>query len=82
MILGRSHPSLGGLTDTFGVLPRFGGPPLCPQFEGTEGSWFQKISARFCSRQSFALEQLKAKQRKDTRFNQFIQVLRNPPGTP
>lgn len=51
-----------------------GVPPLPPQFEGTEGSWFQKISARFCSRQSFALEQLKAKQRKDTRFNQFIQV--------
>lgn len=54
-------------------------PPPRPQFEGTEGSWFQKISARFCSRQSFALEQLKAKQRKDTRFSQFIQVLCPPP---
>ncbi|NXO06725.1 ARHG1 factor, partial [Oriolus oriolus] len=48
-------------------------------FEGTEGSWFQKISARFCSRQSFALEQLKAKQRKDTRFNQFIQEAESRP---
>ncbi|XP_050195166.1 rho guanine nucleotide exchange factor 1, partial [Myiozetetes cayanensis] len=54
------------------------GDVLLARFEGTEGSWFQKISARFCSRQSFALEQLKAKQRKDTRFNQFIQ----PPCAP
>uniref|UniRef100_A0A8C8S516 Rho guanine nucleotide exchange factor 1 n=1 Tax=Pelusios castaneus TaxID=367368 RepID=A0A8C8S516_9SAUR len=49
------------------------GDVLLARFEGTEGSWFQKISARFCSRQSFALEQLKAKQRKETRFSQFIQ---------
>ncbi|XP_038238667.1 rho guanine nucleotide exchange factor 1 isoform X2 [Dermochelys coriacea] len=49
------------------------GDVLLSQFDGTEGSWFQKISARFCSRQSFALEQLKAKQRKETRFSQFIQ---------
>nr|XP_031363089.1 rho guanine nucleotide exchange factor 1 [Lonchura striata domestica] len=58
------------------------GVPLPPQFEGTEGSWFQKISARFCSRQSFALEQLKAKQRKDTRFSQFIQVPETPKTSP
>uniref|UniRef100_A0A8B9PA91 Rho guanine nucleotide exchange factor 1 n=1 Tax=Apteryx owenii TaxID=8824 RepID=A0A8B9PA91_APTOW len=56
------------------------GDILLARFEGTEGSWFQKISARFCSRQSFALEQLKAKQRKDTRFSQFIQVTPPLPG--
>lgn len=44
------------------------------QFDGAEGSWFQKISSRFCSRQSFALEQLKAKQRKEPRFLAFVQV--------
>ncbi|TFJ96219.1 B12-dependent methionine synthase [Platysternon megacephalum] len=49
------------------------GDTLLARFDGTEGGWFQKISARFCSRQSFALEQLKAKQRKETRFGQFIQ---------
>uniref|UniRef100_A0A8U8BHS5 Uncharacterized protein n=2 Tax=Geospiza parvula TaxID=87175 RepID=A0A8U8BHS5_GEOPR len=51
------------------------GDVLLARFEGAEGSWFQKISsARFCSRQSFALEQLKAKQRKDARFSQFVQL--------
>ncbi|CAN8177192.1 unnamed protein product [Coccothraustes coccothraustes] len=55
------------------------GDVLLARFEGTEGSWFQKISARFCSRQSFALEQLKAKQRKDTRFSQFIQEAESRP---
>ncbi|XP_056371975.1 rho guanine nucleotide exchange factor 1, partial [Oenanthe melanoleuca] len=55
------------------------GDVLLARFEGTEGSWFQKISARFCSRQSFALEQLKAKQRKDARFSQFIQEAESRP---
>lgn len=49
------------------------GDTLLARFDGTEGGWFQKLSARFCSRQSFALEQLKAKQRKEPRFSQFIQ---------
>uniref|UniRef100_A0A8C4WPQ9 Rho guanine nucleotide exchange factor 1 n=1 Tax=Gopherus evgoodei TaxID=1825980 RepID=A0A8C4WPQ9_9SAUR len=49
------------------------GDTLLARFDGTEGSWFQKLSARFCSRQSFALEQLKAKQRREPRFSQFIQ---------
>uniref|UniRef100_A0A2I2Y653 Rho guanine nucleotide exchange factor 1 n=1 Tax=Gorilla gorilla gorilla TaxID=9595 RepID=A0A2I2Y653_GORGO len=50
------------------------GDVLLARFDGAEGSWFQKISSRFCSRQSFALEQLKAKQRKDPRFCAFVQV--------
>ncbi|XP_062996643.1 rho guanine nucleotide exchange factor 1 isoform X2 [Elgaria multicarinata webbii] len=55
------------------------GSTLLARFDGTEGNWFQKISARFCSRQSFALEQLKAKQKKEPRFNQFIQEAESQP---
>ncbi|XP_015282233.1 PREDICTED: rho guanine nucleotide exchange factor 1-like [Gekko japonicus] len=55
------------------------GDTLLARFDGSEGNWFQKISARFCSRQSFALEQLKAKQKKEPRFNQFIQEAESQP---
>nr|XP_034973452.1 rho guanine nucleotide exchange factor 1 isoform X4 [Zootoca vivipara] len=55
------------------------GSTLLARFDGSEGNWFQKISARFCSRQSFALEQLKAKQKKEPRFNQFIQEAESQP---
>ncbi|XP_028598109.2 rho guanine nucleotide exchange factor 1 isoform X7 [Podarcis muralis] len=55
------------------------GNTLLARFDGPEGAWFQKISARFCSRQSFALEQLKAKQKKEPRFNQFIQEAESQP---
>ncbi|XP_074836748.1 rho guanine nucleotide exchange factor 1 isoform X2 [Carettochelys insculpta] len=55
------------------------GDTLLARFDSTEGSWFQKISARFCSRQSFALDQLKAKQRKEARFGQFIQEAESQP---
>uniref|UniRef100_A0A8C2SHC1 DH domain-containing protein n=1 Tax=Capra hircus TaxID=9925 RepID=A0A8C2SHC1_CAPHI len=48
-------------------------------FDGPEGSWFQKISSRFCSHQSFALEQLKAKQRKEPRFCTFVQDAESRP---
>uniref|UniRef100_A0A674HJZ2 DH domain-containing protein n=1 Tax=Taeniopygia guttata TaxID=59729 RepID=A0A674HJZ2_TAEGU len=70
--------SLKKLREESGFIIAEIGDVLLARFEGTEGSWFQKISARFCSRQSFALEQLKAKQRKDTRFSQFIQVPQTP----
>uniref|UniRef100_A0A8D0HM89 Rho guanine nucleotide exchange factor 1 n=1 Tax=Sphenodon punctatus TaxID=8508 RepID=A0A8D0HM89_SPHPU len=52
---------------------------LLARFDGPEGRWFQKISSRFCSRQSFALEQLKSKQKKEPRFNQFIQEAESQP---
>uniref|UniRef100_A0A8C0WF47 Rho guanine nucleotide exchange factor 1 n=1 Tax=Castor canadensis TaxID=51338 RepID=A0A8C0WF47_CASCN len=55
------------------------GDVLLARFDGTEGSWFQKISSRFCSRQSFALEQLKAKQRKEPRFCAFVQDAESRP---
>ncbi|XP_068426056.1 rho guanine nucleotide exchange factor 1 isoform X2 [Clinocottus analis] len=45
------------------VLSRFG---------GTEGEWFQKLTARFCSHQSWALDQIKSRQKKEPRFNSFI----------
>ncbi|XP_073426797.1 rho guanine nucleotide exchange factor 1 isoform X7 [Dendrobates tinctorius] len=55
------------------------GSTLLHRFDGTEGSWFQKISSRFCSRQPFALEQLKQKQKKDPRFTQLIQDAESNP---
>ncbi|XP_069497022.1 rho guanine nucleotide exchange factor 1 isoform X2 [Ambystoma mexicanum] len=55
------------------------GDVLLDMFDGTEGSWFQKISSRFCSRQSFALEQLKTKQKRDFRFNEFIRDAESHP---
>nr|XP_023507161.1 rho guanine nucleotide exchange factor 1 isoform X5 [Equus caballus] len=55
------------------------GDVLLARFDGAEGSWFQKISSRFCSRQSFALEQLKAKQRKEPRFSAFVQEAESRP---
>ncbi|XP_069597010.1 rho guanine nucleotide exchange factor 1 isoform X5 [Ranitomeya imitator] len=55
------------------------GSTLLHRFDGTEGSWFQKISSRFCSRQPFALEQLKHKQKKDPRFTQLIQEAESNP---
>ncbi|XP_046896207.1 rho guanine nucleotide exchange factor 1b isoform X2 [Hypomesus transpacificus] len=42
------------------------------RFGGTEGEWFQKLTARFCSHQTWALEQIKNRQKKDPRFNAFI----------
>ncbi|XP_059006582.1 rho guanine nucleotide exchange factor 1 isoform X4 [Mustela lutreola] len=55
------------------------GDVLLARFDGAEGRWFQKISSRFCSRQSFALEQLKAKQRKEPRFCTFVQEAESRP---
>ncbi|KAF4075940.1 hypothetical protein AMELA_G00224700 [Ameiurus melas] len=46
--------------------------PLLNRFNGSEGEWFQKLTARFCSRQSWTLVQIKNKQKKDPRFNAFI----------
>ncbi|KAL3980495.1 chemokine-like receptor 1 [Sarotherodon galilaeus] len=49
------------------------------RFGGTEGEWFQKLTARFCSHQSWALEQIKTRQKKDPRFNIFIQEAESKP---
>ncbi|XP_069057469.1 rho guanine nucleotide exchange factor 1 isoform X5 [Pleurodeles waltl] len=60
------------------VVMEIGGA-LLDMFDGTEGAWFQKISSRFCSRQSFALDQLKTKQKRDFRFNEFIRDAESHP---
>ncbi|XP_022053706.1 rho guanine nucleotide exchange factor 1b isoform X2 [Acanthochromis polyacanthus] len=49
------------------------------RFGGTEGEWFQKLTARFCSHQSWALDQIKSRQRKEPRFNSFIQEAESKP---
>ncbi|KAJ8289823.1 hypothetical protein GJAV_G00005740 [Gymnothorax javanicus] len=55
------------------------GATLLQMFNGAEGDWFQKLAARFCSHQSYALDQIKAKQKKDPRFNSFIQEAESKP---
>ncbi|XP_077432253.1 rho guanine nucleotide exchange factor 1 isoform X2 [Vanacampus margaritifer] len=49
------------------------------RFGGTEGEWFQKLTARFCSHQSWALDQIKSRQKKEARFNAFIQEAESKP---
>ncbi|XP_070691117.1 rho guanine nucleotide exchange factor 1 isoform X2 [Pempheris klunzingeri] len=49
------------------------------RFGGTEGDWFQKLTARFCSHQSWALDQIKSRQKKEPRFNCFIQEAESKP---
>uniref|UniRef100_A0A673FES8 Rho guanine nucleotide exchange factor 1-like n=1 Tax=Sinocyclocheilus rhinocerous TaxID=307959 RepID=A0A673FES8_9TELE len=53
-------------------IVKFISTPLLNRFSGSEGEWFQKLTARFCSYQSWALEQIKSRQKKDPRFNAFI----------
>ncbi|KAK1151839.1 rho guanine nucleotide exchange factor 1 [Acipenser oxyrinchus oxyrinchus] len=48
------------------------GDNLLNRFDGSEGEWFQKLSSRFSSHQSYALDNIKARQKKDSKFNSFI----------
>ncbi|XP_031432911.1 rho guanine nucleotide exchange factor 1b isoform X2 [Clupea harengus] len=52
---------------------------LLNRFSGSEGEWFQKLTARFCSHQSWALEQIKSRQKSTPRFNTFIQDAESSP---
>uniref|UniRef100_A0A3P9PI36 Rho guanine nucleotide exchange factor (GEF) 1 n=2 Tax=Poecilia reticulata TaxID=8081 RepID=A0A3P9PI36_POERE len=54
-------------------------PTLLNRFGGPEGEWFQKLTARFCSYQTYALDQIKQRQKKDARFNSFIQEAESKP---
>ncbi|XP_014840905.1 PREDICTED: rho guanine nucleotide exchange factor 1 isoform X10 [Poecilia mexicana] len=54
-------------------------PTLLNRFGGPEGEWFQKLTARFCSYQTYALDQIKQRQKKDARFNAFIQEAESKP---
>lgn len=53
---------------------------LCtpPQFDGLAKEEIQQVAADFCSYQSIALELIKTKQRKETRFQIFMQVCPSP----
>ncbi|CAL9705188.1 unnamed protein product [Knipowitschia caucasica] len=62
-----------------GFIIKFISTPVLNRFEGTEGEWFQKLTARFCSHQSWALEQIKSRQKKEPRFNSFIQDAESKP---
>ncbi|KAJ8335028.1 hypothetical protein SKAU_G00406670 [Synaphobranchus kaupii] len=55
------------------------GSTLLNRFSGAEGDWFQKLTARFCSHQSYALDQIKLRQKKDPQFNSFIQEAESKP---
>ncbi|XP_024861508.1 rho guanine nucleotide exchange factor 1b isoform X2 [Kryptolebias marmoratus] len=54
-------------------------PTLLNRFDGAEGEWFQKLTARFSSHQTWALEQIKSMQKKEPRFNAFIQEAESKP---
>ncbi|XP_047216469.1 rho guanine nucleotide exchange factor 1b isoform X2 [Girardinichthys multiradiatus] len=52
---------------------------LLNRFSGPEGEWFQKLTSRFCSHQTWALDQIKQRQKKDPSFNSFIQAAESKP---
>ncbi|KAM6967633.1 rho guanine nucleotide exchange factor 1 [Aplochiton taeniatus] len=62
-----------------GFIVKSIGATLLSRFGGTEGEWFQKLTARFCSHQSWALDQIKSRQKKEPRFNAFIQEAESKP---
>lgn len=53
---------------------------LVPQFDGPAREELQQVAAQFCSCQSAALGLIKAKQRKESRFQLFMQVRPRPAG--
>lgn len=58
-------------------VPEPSSPPR-PQFDGPAKEEIQQVAADFCSYQSIALELIKTKQRKETRFQIFMQVWPSP----
>lgn len=53
---------------------------LVPQFDGPAREELQQVAAQFCSYQSIALGLIKTKQRKESRFQLFMQVRPRPGG--
>lgn len=47
---------------------------LLAQFSGPGEERLKHAAATFCSNQPFALEMIKARQKKDSRFQTFVQV--------
>uniref|UniRef100_A0AAR2K2M6 DH domain-containing protein n=1 Tax=Pygocentrus nattereri TaxID=42514 RepID=A0AAR2K2M6_PYGNA len=66
------HSNLKRLRQEDGFVVKTISTPLLNRFNGSEGDWFQKLAARFCSHQSWALDLIKSRQKKDPRFNAFI----------
>ncbi|XP_062841545.1 rho guanine nucleotide exchange factor 1b isoform X2 [Trichomycterus rosablanca] len=66
------YENLKKLREQDGYVVKTISTPLLNRFKGSEGEWFQKLTSRFCSHQSWALVQLKSRQKKDPRFNAFI----------
>lgn len=50
------------------------GVPSASQFDGPAREELQQVAAQFCSYQSIALELIKTRQRKESRFQLFMQV--------
>ncbi|XP_061432947.1 rho guanine nucleotide exchange factor 1-like [Lethenteron reissneri] len=55
------------------------GDVLLARFAGVAGEALQAAAAVFCSQQTLALDTIKQRQRKDTRFQQFIQDAESNP---
>ncbi|XP_076868856.1 rho guanine nucleotide exchange factor 1 isoform X3 [Brachyhypopomus gauderio] len=66
------YETLKKLRQDDGYVVKIISTPLLNRFNGSEGEWFQRLTARFCSHQSWALDQIKNRQRKDPRFNLYI----------
>ncbi|XP_071326342.1 rho guanine nucleotide exchange factor 1 isoform X3 [Trachinotus anak] len=73
------HKDLKKLRSDDNFIVRSISPTVLNRFGGTEGEWFQKLTARFCSHQSWALDQIKSRQKKEPRFNSFIQEAESKP---
>ncbi|XP_077776836.1 rho guanine nucleotide exchange factor 11 isoform X4 [Podarcis muralis] len=55
------------------------GDLMLSRFDGAAREEFQQMAARFCAYQSMALELIKTKQRKETRFQLFMQEAESNP---
>ncbi|KAI1901540.1 hypothetical protein AGOR_G00035470 [Albula goreensis] len=73
------YDNLKKLRQEDGYIVKAVGTTLLNRFSGAEGDWFQKLTARFCSHQSYALDQIKGRQKKDPQFNSFIQEAESKP---
>ncbi|XP_039910176.1 sodium channel modifier 1 isoform X2 [Hirundo rustica] len=62
-----------------GPIIRHIGDLLLARFDGTAKEEFQRVAATFCSCQSIALELIRTKQRKESRFQLFMQEAESNP---
>uniref|UniRef100_A0A8C0U9U4 DH domain-containing protein n=1 Tax=Cyanistes caeruleus TaxID=156563 RepID=A0A8C0U9U4_CYACU len=70
--------SLKKLRDRGPIIQEIGDAMLA-RFEGDSKEEFQRVAAAFCSSQSVALELIRTKQRKESRFQLFIQEAESHP---